>query len=619
MTTRQLSEDLDRFLSNLTSEPGIYRMLDEEGEVLYVGKASNLKKRVNSYFTKQNLGPKSHALIKQIKRIEVHVTRTETEALLLESSLIKSLRPKYNVLLRDDKSYPYIHVSNHPYPRIEIVRFKKKPSKGNYFGPYPSAAAVRETLGIIKKVFKIRTCRDSYFKGRSRPCLQYQIQRCSAPCTAYVPLDEYANSVCNAIQFLQGKSQQILKELTQKMEQAVNNLAFEEACVLRDQLKSLRLVQEKQGIIQLQGDADILAVHAHPGFACVQWVTVREGEVLASRTFFPSVPQQGLCAEDEQEVTLWQQVFQAFIGYFYLDYPERIPALLITDQPVTNQEEMETILRDLRKKAFNIQTKPRGNKARWMDFARNNLQLAIAEYTASATLLKQRYQALKDYLHLEQPIVRMECFDISHHQGEATIASCVVFDAHGPCKREYRRFNVTGISAGDDYAAMEQVLTRRFKRLMHQQDYPTLLIIDGGKGQVRIAREVLSDLQIEGVQLLGIAKGAARKAGWERLILSDESQEMTLPSDSPALHLLQHIRNEAHRFAIQSHRKKIQKLRVTSSLESLEGVGSKRRQALLQYFGGLRDLAKASVDEITKVQGISAALAYRIHQHFHPR
>lgn len=613
------SSTLSTFLSNLTSEPGVYRMLDEKGTVLYVGKASNLKKRVSSYFNKHNTGAKTRSLVSQIVAIDVSITRSETEALLLESSLIKSLRPKYNVLMRDDKSYPFIHVSHsNAFPRLEMVRFKKKPQNGAYFGPYPSVTAVRETLGIIQKVFKIRNCSDSFFSSRSRPCLQYQIKRCTAPCTAYISAHDYQQSVDDAIRFLQGKSQQILDELAHRMEDSVTHMAFEEAAQLRDQIKHLRLVQEQQGVVQLRGDADVIAIEARPGFACVQCVTVRDGEVMASQSFFPSVPKQGLEQDDVLE-SLWQQVFEAFIAYYYLDVPERIPALILTDRAVEDVQVVQTMLSELRGKTCQIKTRPRGVKARWLDFALNNLRMAIAERMTSAALMKMRYESLRELIHMPVPIMRMECFDISHTQGNETVASCVVFDANGPCKREYRRFNINGITPGDDYAAMEQAITRRFKRLAEEQRLPDVLIVDGGKGQITVARRVIAGLGIAGVKLLGIAKGPDRKAGWERLILADEAQEITLPSDAPALHLLQQIRDEAHRFAITTHRKKRQKASLDSSLESIEGVGAKRRQALLRRFGGLRELSKAPVEEIAKVRGISYSLAERIYNYFHSK
>lgn len=612
-----LQSSLANFLAHLTTKSGVYRMLDKDGHVLYVGKATNLKHRVNSYFNKQNTGVKTRALVSQIAAIEVSVTRSETEALLLESNLIKAFRPKYNVLMRDDKSYPFIHIAySNDYPRIEMVRCKKRPTKGLYFGPFPSVTAVRDTLGIIQKVFKIRNCSDTYFNARSRPCLQYQIKRCSAPCTMMIAGPDYAQAVNDAIRFLQGKSQLIIETLAKRMDEAVARLAYEEAAQLRDQMKSLRLVQEQQGVVRLQGDADVIVLEAKPGFACVMCVTIREGQVLASRSFFPTVPKYTLENEtDEKHELLWQQVFTTFIAYFYLEMPERIPALIITDRSINNTAALTGILSNARGKKCQIQIKPRGTKARWLDFAQNNLRLAIAERTTSTALMTSKYQALAELLGCTQAIHRMECFDISHTQGDETVASCVVFDANGPCKRAYRQFNIRGVTPGDDYAAMEMVITRRFKRLIMEHNLPQLIVIDGGKGQVSAARRALALLNIHQVMVMGMAKGPERKAGRERIILADPQQEITLPIDSLALHLLQQIRDEAHRFAIAAHRKKRQKKSIASSLENIPGVGPKRRQALLRRFGGLRELSKAPVDEIAKVHGISEDLAVKIYEH----
>ena len=608
--------ELALFLSQLPTDPGIYQMLNHQSDVLYVGKATNLKKRVTSYFNKQVTGVKTRSLVSQIASIRITVTRSETEALLLESNLIKSLRPKYNILLRDDKSYPYIHFSAHPeFPRIESYRSKKKPVVGQFFGPYPSGLAVRETITLIQKVFKLRPCRDSYFNARSRPCLQYQIKRCNAPCVGFVRPEDYQQSVTDAIHLLQGKSQLIIDELSLRMTKAVDALHFEEAAVLRDQIKSVRLVQEQQGVVSLRGDADVIVIESSPGFACIQCVSIREGQVLSSTSFFPVVPELGFSDLSVDE--LWEQTFSAFIGFHYLDHPEIIPAFLITHHAIKHKKALENALTQQRGTSCTIQTAPRGIKARWIDFAENNLRVAVAEYVNKHTTIRSRYDALESFLPLNKKIERMECFDISHMQGEATVASCVVFDSEGPKPSEYRRFNITGITPGDDYAAMEQALLRRFKRLIESNSLPDVLIIDGGKGQVTRATRVLAALNCTGVFILGVAKGAERKAGWERFLFADEAKEFTLPDDSKASHLLQHIRNEAHRFAITAHRKKRDKTRLTSSLESIEGIGAKRRNALLQRFGGLRELSKASLDELSKVSGISASLAARIHQYFH--
>ena len=606
---------MKHFLARLTTEPGIYKMKNAEGEVLYVGKAINLKKRVSSYFLKQNQGPKTQALVKQIADIEVTVTRSETEALLLESNLIKSLRPKYNVLMRDDKSYPYIHVNDHDFPRMEMYRSKRKPKKGEFYGPYTNSYSVKTTLNTIQKLFKIRNCRDSYFAARSRPCLQYQIKRCTAPCVDYISQQDYAKSVDNARRFLQGKCEQIIDDLTVEMEQAVAELAFEQAAKLRDQIKLLRHVQEQQGVVQLRGDADVIVIDAKPGFACIQLVTIRGGEIMHSLPFFPNMPRQSMSEEADQ--SLAQAVFEAFISNRYFDQPERIPKEVITDVSINNKEAIEVTLTSLRQSRCRLIQKPRGSKRRWLDFAHNNLQLAIRDYQQSAQTMLHRFQELESLIGVHQPIQRMECFDISHSSGEATIASCVVFDRHGPRKKDYRRFNIEGISKGDDYAAMEQALTRRYRRLLADNNLPDLLVIDGGKGQVNIALKVLEKLGINSLTVLGVAKGRERKAGWERLILADNLSEQTLPDDHVALHLLQQIRDEAHRFAITSHRKKRDKSRVESSLEDIEGVGAKRRQAILKRFGGIRAVKSASVEEISKVPGISEELAERIYQYFH--
>ncbi len=607
--------DSTSFLAHLSSEPGVYCMIGADDTVLYVGKARNLKKRVSSYFSKQNTTAKIRSLVHQISRIDITITRTETEALLLESSLIKSMLPKYNVVLRDDKSYPYIHINTkHPFPRVEMIRCKKKPRKGTYFGPFPSVAAVRDALNTIQKIFKLRNCRDSYFNSRSRPCLQYQIKRCSAPCTNYISEPDYKHALNDAIKFLQGKSQDILADLEMRMQNAVSSLDFEHAAFLRDQIKSLRFVQEQQGIMQLSGDLDAIAIDVQPAFACIQCVTVRDGAVIASASFFPVVP----LANIEAPQDLYQKVFEAFVSFYYLDRPERIPRAIIVANALTDTQPFAEVLSQLAHKKCLIVCNPRGSRSRWLDFARNNLQRAIAEHQASAATLAKRYQALNHLLGLSAPIRRMECFDISHTQGQQTVASCVVFTQDGPSKKDYRRYSIEGITPGDDYAAMHQALTRRFKKAREEGVVPDVLIIDGGKGHTAVAGRVLDELTIRNVLLLGIAKGADRKAGWERLVLVAENKEITLNSESPALHLLQHIRDEAHRFAITTHRKKREKAGLQSSLESIEGIGPKKRHALLQRFGGIQDLAKAPIAEITKINGINRALAERIFFHFHP-
>jgi len=608
-----VSAELQLTLTNLPLEPGVYRMRDMDGKVIYVGKATCLKKRVQSYFSQSDQGSKTRALVRQIVSIDVSVTRSETEALLLESQLIKSLRPKYNVLMRDDKSYPYLYVSlKHNYPSLSMVRTKKNPQEKGYFGPYPGVSAVRETLNLIQKVFKLRNCSDGDFAARSRPCLQYQIGRCGAPCVDLISKQDYGQAVQDTTQFLRGKSQQLLTELGQRMGEAVEKMAFEDAAELRDQMKHIRLIQEQQGMTLREGDADVIVSYVRPGFACVQWVGIRGGQVLDSQVFFPTLPKAGL----EQE-NLEQAVFEAFIAHYYFDTPARIPPLILTNHPVQEQAAWEAALRVRREKACKIQINPRGAKARWVDFANDNLERAVSARRASKLLIEQRYEALQQALSLKS-ISRMVCFDISHTQGQDTVASCVVFDKQGPCKSAYRRLNIKDITPGDDYAAMEQAVARYFKRLLRDdKSLPELAVIDGGKGQVSMAKQALDALGITDVKILGVAKGPARKAGLERLVLADDFFEMSWAPESPALHLLQHIRDESHRFAITAHRKKREKTTLSSTLNNIPGVGEKRRHALLHRFGGLRDLAKASREEIAKVSGISDELAMRIHGHFH--
>lgn len=605
-------------VSKLPNKPGVYRMLDANGRVLYVGKAADLKKRVGSYFSKVHGSVKTQTLMRQVVAIEVDVTRSETEAFLLESNLIKSLRPKYNVLLRDDKTYPYIRVTAHPFPRLEAYRSKHKP-KGQCYGPYPSISAVRETFNTIQKVFKIRNCSDTAFQGRTRPCLQYQIKRCTAPCVNFISQEAYQQSVKDAIQFLQGKSQLILDMLTERMKTAVACLKFEEAAILRDQIKQLRLIQEQQGVSGTQGgaEADVIAIEVTADLACVQHVMVRQAQIVSNQRFFPKLPKADLLKETPEAERLWEEVFEAFLRFYYLDEPTRIPGLIITDHPLQNRASLEKALTKLRGKACQIQTKPRGIKTRWLDFARNNLRVGVEAHRSSSAMLTNQYQVLNALLHRSEPIQRMECFDISHTQGQETVASCVVFDQNGPVKAQYRRFNVTNITPGDDYAAMDQVVRRRLKHLLQEDNLPDLLIIDGGKGQVSVAKRVIKELQISGMSMLGIAKGPARKAGQERLILTTQTQEIMLEPEAPPRLLLQYIRDEAHRFAITTHRKKRQKASLLSSLDTIEGIGPRRRRALIQRFGGMRELMRAPLEEIAKVSGINQKLALRIYQSLH--
>lgn len=618
MTEQHFDCDVAHSLKTLPTLPGVYKMLDTQGDVLYVGKALNLKKRVLSYFTRGSQTHKNRSLISQISKVAVTVTRSETEALILENAWIKLFQPKYNILLRDDKSYPFIYISEHPvFPSLSLVRRKKKPNSSHYFGPYPSTAAVHKTLHLIHKLFKIRNCSDAYFSARSRPCLQYQIKRCSAPCVHLISPTDYQQAVMDAKRFLQGKSQQILEDLTIRMQAAVERLAFEEAVILRDQIKHLRMIQEEQAVVQAKGDADVIVLETRPGFSAVQWVQIRRGEIIANDAYFPKIPHESF-EQEQAEETLWQQVFTAFLAQIYFDNPTRIPACIITDREVEEKDLLQSALSSLRGKTCKIQIAKRGLPKRWLEFANQNLQLSVNKHANAKATMQLRMQALAKWLHIQQPIKRIECFDISHFQGDATVASCVVFDEQGPVKRSYRRFNIRGVMANDDYAAMNQVLSRRYQKL-EPHDLPDILIVDGGLGQVRIARKVLETLGIEEkITILGVAKGPSRKSGRETFVFSSEhTQKMEeLPEHSSIRHLLQFIRDEAHRFAIQTHRNKRDKSTLSSTLESIEGIGPKRRKALLQRFGGMRELRRASIEELMKVRSISADLAKKIYNHF---
>lgn len=599
-------------LNSLPQTPGVYRMLNEAGDVLYVGKANNLKKRVQSYFKKKSSqsDSKTQALVKQINAIEITITHSDTEALLLESNLIKTLRPKYNIILRDDKTYPYIHIqTTHPYPSISIFRSKEKPKKGLFFGPYPHALAAREVVQLIQKVFKLRNCSDPYFRARTRPCLQYQIKRCTAPCMAYISPEQYQQAVLDSIRCLEGKSDRLIEELSLRLEKAIAVLAFEEAAALRDQIKYLRIIQEQQGIIHLEGEADVIAIEIEAELACIQYLAIRGGQVLDSQNFFQNLP---LTLKEENS---WEEIFAAFIRFFYLDHPNRIPPLVLTNKALKEPALWESLFLEQHQKRCKIQTPRQGKKLRWLELAHTNLVSALNKRLQAASRLEQQYQDLQYFLGREHAIKQIECFDISHTQGTSTTAACVTFNEKGPYKKGYRHFNVKKAAASDDYAALREVIYRRYKSLLETQNFPDLLIIDGGKGQLRLAEEILAQLNIKGVSVLGIAKGPTRKPGMEHLIF--EGKEMTLPSHSPLLHLLQQVRDEAHRFAGQFHRKKRKAASFLSSLETLEGIGKKRHKALIKHFGGLRELSKASVEAIKRVPGIHQALAERIFQHFH--
>lgn len=595
------------FLKNLSSEPGVYRMYDSAGDVIYVGKAKNLHKRVSSYFRSQVDNKKTQALVSHIANIEVTIVNSETEALILEHNLIKEYRPKYNVLLRDDKSYPYILVTASKHPRIMIHRGTKR-RKGDYFGPYPDAGAVRESLHLLQKLFPIRQCEDSMYANRTRPCLMYQIGRCFAPCVKGLVSDsEYQAQVELVKLFLQGKDRQIIDSLVEKMEHASQELAFEQAAKYRDQIQALRKVQEQQFVSGTEDDLDVVGTYFDKGLACIHVLFIRKGKVLGSRSYFPKIP-----ANTEAD-----EVVSTFIGQFYLsqDQGRILPSTLILDMDLgREQEAIQSSLSQVAGKNVSIVRQPRGIRAKYQQLAKTNATTALISRLNHRMTIRQRFHLLRETLGLED-ISRMECFDISHTMGERTVASCVVFDQDGPVKAQYRRYNIEGITGGDDYAAMGQVLSRRYSKQIDPEKIPDIIFIDGGKGQLNRANEIVTPLMQDWPKkslLIGIAKGESRKPGLETLVLTS-GETFNLEEDSPALHLIQHIRDESHDHAISGHRARRAKARKESVLQEIEGIGPKRRQSLLKYMGGLQELKNASIDEIAKVPGISPALAIKIY------
>ncbi|MDC8012345.1 excinuclease ABC subunit UvrC [Tahibacter soli] len=594
------------FVRNLTGSPGVYRMIDAGGELLYVGKARDLKKRVGSYFLKPRLEPRINAMIAQIARVEVTLTRTEGEALILEAQLIKSLKPRYNILLRDDKSYPYIFLSTgDDVPRMTFHRGART-GKGRYFGPYPSAWAVRESLNLMQKLFLVRQCEDSYFKNRSRPCLQYQIKRCSAPCVGLVEPDDYAQSVRHAALFLEGRSTTVIDELVARMERASQALEFERAAAVRDQIGTLKQILARHYVQGASADMDVLACRIGNGLACVSVLYFRNGISLGSRDYFPKLPLDASEAD----------VMAAFVAQYYLDRP--VPSEIIVSHAPEEGALLAEALAGQAGHAVEIKASVRSERARFLELAIKNADAALALRLSSHQTVRDRFEALRELLELDEVPQRIECFDISHTMGEATVASCVVFGPEGPEKSQYRRFNIAGIQPGDDYAAMHQALERRYKRLAAGEgNLPDVLLIDGGKGQVAQALAVLADLAVTGVLVVGVAKGSERKSGHETLVLGDSGRTLWPGPDSPASHLIQAVRDEAHRFAITGHRQRREKAREKSSLEEVEGVGAKKRAALLKHFGGLGGIANAGVEELMRVKGVSRDLAERIYARFH--
>ena len=581
------------FVAGLPNLPGVYRMLGKGGEALYVGKARDLKKRVASYFNKQAHGPRTQMMIGQVASIEVTATRSEGEALLLENNLIKSLAPRYNILFRDDKSYPYLTVTGHEFPRLGFHRGAKD-KRHRYFGPFPHAYAVRESIQLLQRVFRLRTCEDTVFEHRSRPCLLHQIKRCTAPCTGMISAQLYAEDVANAALFLEGREDDVVGNLNRKMNAASQARRYEEAAAYRDQVRALSRVQARQYVESNRGvDADVVACVIDGEIACVNLVMIRTGRHVGDRSFFPSNAEGAAAAE----------VVAAFLEQHYVEQPA--PGLVVTSEPV----ELENI---------HVVTPSHGERKVWLDMARKNALLAIAQRVRDRATQEGRLLALREALGLPEGAQRIECFDISHTMGEATVASCVVYDRSQMQRSEYRRFNIRNVTPGDDYAAMGQVLARRYERVTAEAGkIPDLILIDGGRGQVNIASAVLRDLGLHQVCVVGIAKGPERKPGEEQLILESESRSLQLAPSHPGLHLIQAVRDEAHRFAVVGHRARRGKSRTTSMLNEIPGIGAKRRQALIEAFGGLQGVQAAAVDDIAKVEGISRPLAERIYRHLH--
>lgn len=603
------SFDSKLFLSNTSTKPGVYQMYSKSGEILYVGKAKNLKSRLSSYFRASGLTTKTMALVSRIAEIQVTITKTETEALLLEQNLIKQQRPPYNILLRDDKSYPYLLISTaDEFPRIASHRGSRK-GRHSYYGPFPNGNAVRSSVQFLQKVFRIRPCEDSVFKNRSRPCLQYQIDRCSGPCVDLISTEDYKRDVHHAQMFMMGKDRQLVTELANEMEEYAAELNYEKAAVLRDQIQALKTVQAEQVIEGKRGDVDVVALSIEQSVSCVHVLYVRRGRVLGSRSYFPK--------GDNLAVTP-EEMLSHFMAQFYLGNPNRdYPSQVISNYMPDSADTLTGAIAAQcnRKVVFNSNVK--GQSAEWLAVATTTAQQNLKAHLIAKQNVLGRFEALKTALGLSEIPEQLECYDISHSSGELTVGSCVVFDQKGPKTSSYRTFNIEGITPGDDYAAMEQVLTRRYSRLVKGEgEWPDIALIDGGKGQVEKAKQVMAELGISRVMIIGVAKGTTRKAGFETLILAETGQEITLEGDDPALHLIQHIRDESHRFAITGHKKRRDKQRRTSSLEGIPGVGAKRRRELLRHFGGIQMIKKATIKDLESVPGISRKLAEEIYNAF---
>lgn len=604
--------DVEAFMRTVTTRPGVYRMFNANQEVIYVGKASNLKNRLSSYFQKTQDNRKTQALVSHIANVQTTVTASAADALLLEHNLIKEHRPRYNVVLRDDKSYPYIYISSGvQFPRLSYQRGARK-AKGKYIGPYPSASSVKRSLRLVQKLFHVRQCEESYFKNRSRPCLQYQIKRCTAPCVGLISADEYRKDVEMTIRVLEGKTQDVVNNLAARMEEASAALDFETAARMRDQIASLKSVSDLSSTMRDDGNADYVAAACQGGQSCVQVFFIRNGVNLGNKAFYPATPSGSTSSE----------ILNAFLPQFYLQHD--LPREIITSEAVEDAQLLSDVFTQRLGSHVSIVHKVRGERAKLQKLAATNADVGLATRLASRSGMAARLEALRNLVKLEDAPSRMECFDISHTMGEATVASCVVFNAEGALKSDYRRFNIEDITPGDDYAAMRQALTRRYTRLIKEQrDLPDILFIDGGKGQIGVALAVMEDLQLDTIQVVGVAKGPDRRPGDETLIICRDEEdggqiERQLTTDSPALLLIQQIRDEAHRFAIAGHRGKRAKKRQASVLEEIKGLGPKRRKQLLTHFGGLQHLQKAGVEDISSVPGISAELAARVYEELHP-